>query len=312
VFLAGRRLHEALAGKPLVRGELRHPELATIDLAGRTVREVATVGKHLLARLDDGRTLHSHLRMDGAWHLYRPGERWRGGPMHAVRAILETADRVAVGYRLHDLQLVPTGHERRLVGHLGPDLLHAEWGAELAATAAQRLGAQPDRELGLALLDQTVMAGVGNLYRAEICFLLGASPWAPVSAVDPAEVVELAHTLLARNQWRPQQSTTGELRRAAQHWVYGRTGRACRRCRDVVRSGRLGDPRRPEQDRTVYFCPNCQPMPPVVRRPSRGSGTATGAGPGVATDPADPSDQSAGSGTGPRAGTSRRSPRSNG
>ena len=304
MFLAGRRLHDALAGKQLVRGELRHPELATVDLAGRTVREVATVGKHLLTRLDDGRTLHSHLRLDGAWHLYRPGQPWRGGPMHAVRAILETAERVAVGYRLHDLRLVPTEHEHRLVGHLGPDLLHPEWGPELAAEATARLTARPDRELGLAIMDQTVMAGVGNLYRAEICFLLRTSPWAPVSAVDAAAAVDLAHTLLARNAWRPQQSTTGELRPGAQHWVYARTGRACRRCGDVVRSGRLGDPRRPEQDRTVYFCPSCQPTPPAARRPSRGSGTATGPAAGPVTGPA--------TGAGASPPTSRRSPRSSG
>jgi endonuclease-8 len=326
VFLAGRRLHDAFAGKELVRGELRHPELATIDLAGCRVREVATVGKHLLTRLDDGRTLHSHLRLDGAWHLYRPGERWRGGPMHAVRAILQAAERVAVGYRLHDLELVPTEQEHRLVGHLGPDLLDASWGPELAADAAARLAARPERELGLALLDQTVMAGVGNLYRAEICFLLGVSPWAPVSAVDAAAAVDLARTLLARNAWRPQQSTTGELRRGAQNWVYSRTGRPCLRCGSGVRSGRLGDPRRPEQDRTVYFCPSCQPMPPPVPRPNRGSDMASGAGPGAASGPPSGSipgsipgsitgsitDPVNGSGSGPRAGTNRRSPRSSG
>jgi endonuclease VIII len=308
VFLAGRRLHDALAGKLLVRGQLRHPELATADLAHRTVREVATVGKHLLTRLDDDRTLHSHLRMDGAWHLYRPGAPWRGGPMHAVRAILETADRVAVGYRLHDLRLVPTEHEHLLVGHLGPDLLDPAWGPELATTAAARLGARPDRELGLALLDQTVMAGVGNLYRAEICFLLGISPYAPVSAVDAGQTVELAHTLLARNAWRPQQSTTGDLRRGAQQWVYARTGHACRRCGDVIRSGLLGDPGRPERDRVVYFCPTCQPAPcgapptpPSTAEPSTEPSAAPSA-------PAAPSMAD----SAPRTGTSRRSHRSSG
>jgi endonuclease VIII len=293
VFLTGRRLDEALSGRLLTRGELRHPRLATEDLVGRRVRAVATVGKHLLTRLDDGRTLHSHLRMDGSWHLYRRGQRWRGGPMHSVRAILETAERVAVGYRLHDLDLVPTEHEHRLVGHLGPDLLDPAWDCELAARAVSRLTAHPDRELGLALMDQTVVAGVGNLYRAEICFLLRTSPWAPVSAVDAAAAVELARTLLARNAWRPQQSTTGELRRGEQHWVYGRTGRACRRCGDVVRSGLQGDPRRPQQDRRVYFCPSCQPTPPGRSRSNEDRSTGT-------------------SDTAPRAGTNRRSPRSSG
>ena len=270
MFLAGRRLDAALAGQELVRGELRHPRLATVDLAGRTVREVATVGKHLLTRLDDGHTLHSHLRLDGAWHLYRPGVHWRGGPMHAVRAILATPDRVAVGYRLHDLELVPTAQEDRLVGHLGPDLLDAAWGPELAARAVANLAARPDRELGLALMDQTVMAGVGNLYRVEICFLLGVSPWAPVSQVDAAATVELARTSLLRNAWRPQQATTGDLRPGAQNWVFRRTGKPCRRCGDVVRSGRQGESHAPEQDRTVYFCPSCQPTPPGRGRSTHG------------------------------------------
>jgi endonuclease VIII len=259
VFLTGRRLDQALTGKVLVRAELRHPRLATVTLASRTVRGVATAGKHLLIRFDDGRTLHNHMRMDGSWHLYRPDERWRGGPAHAVRAILGAADRVAVGYRLHDLALVPTEHEHRLVGHLGPDLLDPAWDAALAERAARNLAELPDRQLGLALLDQTVMAGVGNLYRAEICFLLGASPWTPVGRVDAAAAVALAHDLLIRNAWRPQQSTTGELRGGAQHWVYGRTGRPCLRCGTPVRSASLGAPEHPEQERLVYFCPNCQP-----------------------------------------------------
>jgi endonuclease VIII len=260
VFRVGRRLDEALAGRVLVRAELRHPSLSTIDLTGRVVLGVATVGKHLLTRLDDGRTLHSHLRMDGSWHLYRPGRSWRG-PRHEVRAVMGVADRVAVGYRLHDLALLPTAHEDRMVGHLGPDLLHPDWGPELAGSAAARLAARPDRELGLALLDQTVMAGVGNIYRSEVCFLLGVSPWTPVSEVDPAAVVAVAHTLLEHNAWLPERSTTGSTGPGGHTWVSGRDGRPCRKCRTPVRSARQSDPHNPVYDRTVYFCPHCQPTP---------------------------------------------------
>jgi endonuclease-8 len=126
VWLAGRRLADALATRTLVHGELRHPRLSTVELAGVRVDEVVSVGKHLLIRFGDGRTLHTHFRMDGSWHLYRPGDVWRG-PCHQVRAVLEVADRVAVGFRLHDMALVPTAQEHRLVGHLGPDLLGADW-----------------------------------------------------------------------------------------------------------------------------------------------------------------------------------------
>ncbi|GAA2782336.1 Fpg/Nei family DNA glycosylase [Saccharopolyspora taberi] len=202
-------------------------------------------GKHLLLRLDDDRTLHSHLRMDGAWHLYAPGERWRR-PGHQARAILSTAQRTAVGFNLHDLHLVRTADEHRLVGHLGPDVLGPDWDP---AEAVRRLTADPDREIGLALLDQTVLAGVGNIYKTEVCFLLGRTPWSPVSEVDAAEAVRLSHELLLRNAWHPEQSTTG--RRGARHWVYGR--RTCLRCGGPVRRGTQGT-----EERVAYFCPNCQ------------------------------------------------------
>jgi endonuclease-8 len=263
VYLTAKRLDAGLAGGRLVRGELRHPRLIEHDLAGRTVLGVHSVGKHLFTRFEaapagSATSLHSHLRLDGSWHLYRPGQRWRG-PAHQARATLATADRVAVGFRLHDMALLPTADEHRLVDHLGPDLLDPEWTDQKAAEAVRRLTAEPDAELGLALLDQRIMAGIGNLYRCEICFLLGVSPRAPVSAVaDPGEAVALARSLLLRNADRPEQSTTGELGRGREHWVYRRTGRPCRRCGTKVRSAAQGDG---VYARWVYYCPVCQPGP---------------------------------------------------
>ena len=269
MFLAGRRLHDALAGKELLRGELRHPRLIQHDLAGRTVTEVVSVGKHLFTRFDDATSLHSHFRMDGSWHLYRPGRPWRGAD-HQIRAILGVADRVAVGFRLHDLELLPTDSEDSLVGHLGPDLLGPGWEADPEGSAtevARRLRAAPERELGAALLDQRVACGVGNLYKAEVCFLLGVSPWTRVGDLTDAQVakaVDLSRRLLERNAWRPEQSTTGDLGDGAQHWVFERAGRGCRRCRDVVRTAGQDDggPGSAErEDRIAYFCPTCQPGP---------------------------------------------------
>ena len=158
VHLAGKRLRAALSGRALVRGELRHPRLVEHDLAGRLVLDVASVGKHLFTRFDDGRSLHSHFRMDGSWHLYRPGMSWQR-PAHEARAVLATTDRVAVGFALHDMELLPTADEDRLVGHLGPDLLDPNWGAEHTAEALRRFTARADHELGLVLLEQRVMAG---------------------------------------------------------------------------------------------------------------------------------------------------------
>ncbi|MGB9279042.1 MAG: DNA-formamidopyrimidine glycosylase family protein [Pseudonocardiaceae bacterium] len=257
VYLAAKRLSAALSGNRLTRGELRHPRLAEHDLSGRTVLDVHSVGKHLFTRFDDGRSLHTHFRMDGCWHLYQPGQRWRRPP-HQARAVLTTQHRVAVGFLLHDMALVASQDEHQLVGHLGPDLLNPRWGDHDAAIAAQRLRAHSGVELGLALLDQRIMAGIGNLYKTEMCFLLGVPPWIPVRDIDADAVVALARRLLLVNADRPEQSTTGELARGRQHWVYERSGRPCRRCGERVLRAAQGAG---IYTRTTYYCPRCQPGP---------------------------------------------------
>lgn len=257
VWLAGRRLHDALAGRPLTRSDFRVPQLATADLAGRTVTEVVSRGKHLLFRLDgapdDPLTLHTHFRMDGTWHLYRTGERRRGGPDWQVRVLLENADWQAVGYRLPVVELLPRDREVDAVGHLGPDLLGPDWDP---AEAVRRLAAEPGREIGAALLDQSNLSGIGNLYKAETLFLAGVSPWRPVGEIDDLEaVVRLARRLLWINREHPWQVTTGVNRRGHEHWVFERTGRPCRRCGGPIRAARQGDP---PYDRITYWCPGCQ------------------------------------------------------
>jgi endonuclease VIII len=262
VHLTAKRLRAALAGHELLRGELRHPRLVDHDLAGRTVLDVVSVGKHLLTRFDDGHSLHSHLRLDGSWHLYRPGMPWQR-PAHQARAVLETAERTAVGFLLHHLELLPTAEEDRLVGHLGPDLLDPAWDDGHAAEALRRFTARGESELGLVLLEQRVMAGVGNLYKTEVCFLLGLSPWTLVRDVpDPAAAIALARDLLLRNADRPQQSTTGELARGRQHWVYDRGGQRCRRCGTRIRTGKQGED---VYARIAWWCPTCQPGPAPTR-----------------------------------------------
>jgi len=258
VHLAGTRLHAALSGRVLVRGELRHPRLAGVDLTGAQVLGTVSVGKHLFTRFADGRSLHSHFRMDGAWHLYRPGQPWRR-PAHEARAVLATADRVAVGFALHDLELVLTAQEGRLVAHLGPDLLDPAWSAAHAAEALRRFTARGSSEVGLVLTEQRVMAGIGNLYKCETCFLTGVTPWTLARDVpDPAAVIALARELLRRNAGRPQQSTTGLLGRDEQHWVFERAGRPCRRCGTRIRIAPQGEG---VYTRPVYWCPRCQVGP---------------------------------------------------
>lgn len=254
VYLAGKKLGSALTGQRLIRGELRHPRLIEHDLAGRTVAGVCSVGKHLLTRFDDGQSLHTHFRMDGAWHLYSPGQRWRR-PNHQARAVLSTQDREAVGFCLHDMAVLATRDEHRLVGHLGPDLLKPDWSGDDAVHAARRLSERADAEIGIALLDQRIMAGIGNLYMTEMCFLLGVSPWAPVRIVDPNAVVALGRQLLLANADRPEQSTTGDLARGRQHWVYKRGGQPCRRCGQRVIRAAQGEG---VYARHTYYCPCCQ------------------------------------------------------
>jgi len=254
--LTAHRLNAALGGRPLRRADLWVPKLATTDLSGQQVLEVAARGKHLMVRLEGGRTLHCHLGMEGSWHLYGPGERWRGGPLHEVRAVLEGAERTAVGYRLPVLELLPTAEEGTVVGHLGPDLLGPDWDA---ARAAENLVARPERPLGEALLDQRTMAGVGNVYVSELCFLRGVTPWTPAGQVPaPEKLVALAHRLLSANRARPGHVTTGDTRRGRTNWVYGREHQPCLRCGTPVRRARHG---RPEQDRVAYWCPRCQRGP---------------------------------------------------
>jgi endonuclease-8 len=256
VWLAARRLDTALAGRPLTRFDLRVPQLATADLTGATVTAVLPRGKHMLIRFDRGLTLHSHFRMDGNWRLHRPGERWRGGPAYQVRAVLANADWEAVGYRLHDLALVPTTAEDTLVGHLGPDVLGPDWDAD---EAVRRLRADPRRPVGDALLDQRVLAGVGNLYKNEALFLVGVSPWRPAGEVDLPKLVATAHRLMRANRDHPEQSTTGNVRRGEQHWLYGRGGQPCRRCGSRIRVSEQSPDGRPEYGRVTYWCPHCQP-----------------------------------------------------
>ena len=272
VWLAGRRLHDALVGRVLTTSDFRVPQLATADLTGRTVSEVVSRGKHLLTRIGDDLTLHTHFRMDGSWHLYRHGDRWHGGPTWQVRVLLENAEWQAVGYRLPVVELLPRDREDDAVGHLGPDLLGPGWDVD---EAVRRVTAGPSREIGQALLDQRNLAGIGNLYKTEVCFLEGVSPWTPVADLGEPGVrsaVERAHRLLAANRETYAQVTTGDPRRGHWHWAFERTGRPCLRCRTPIATAEQGTP--PYQ-RLSYWCPRCQAGPaPSPRRPARRDRTA--------------------------------------
>jgi len=266
VWQAATRLHTALAGQKLTRSDLRVPKFATADLTGRTVLDVTPRGKHLLTRIEGGLTLHSHLKMDGSWKVYANGRRWTGGPAHQIRAILGNADRTAVGYRLPILELLRTSDEDRVVGHLGPDLLGPDWDPDRALT---NLLSDPARPLGEALLDQRNLAGIGNVYKSELCFLLGVTPWLPVGALPAdraAKLPALAKKLLEANRDRPVRTTTG--RHGQDLFVYGRARVPCLRCRTPVRLANQGDGSR---ERPTYWCPTCQTGPVPATTPHPGT-----------------------------------------
>jgi endonuclease-8 len=256
VFQAAKRLDKGLTGQVLTKSDFRIPSLATSDISGATVTGTISRGKHLLTRIDheDRRwTLHTHLKMEGSWRVYRPGERW-SKPGHLARVVLAGEERTAVGFQLGIVELLPRDREEEVVGHLGPDLLGPDWDE---AEAVRRLTADPDRPLGEALLDQRNLAGIGTIYRTELCFLTGYDPRDPVSVVaDPWRMVRLAHTLLVQNRHHPQIVTTGDKRRSRSLWVYGRGKERCLRCGTPIERGELGQP---GAERVAYWCPSCQP-----------------------------------------------------
>jgi endonuclease VIII len=242
VFHTAETLRKALVGRTLTRCDVRVPRFAAVDLTGQVVDEVLSRGKHLFIRVGPA-SIHSHLKMDGSWRLStRP-------PDHRARIILEASGIRAVGIDLGVLEILDRQHDQDAVAHLGPDLLGADWDAQVATA---NLTAQPDRPIAEALLDQRVMAGIGNVYCNELCFISGRLPTAPVGSLpDPQRLVRRAREMLWANRSRWDRCTTGDTRSGRQLWVYGRAGQECRRCGTAIE-------RDDTADRVAYWCPACQ------------------------------------------------------
>jgi len=220
-------------------------------VVGATIDAVEAQGKNLLIRFDNGLELRTHLRMNGSWHRYRPGERWRRSPSRA-RLVLEVPGAVAVCF---DAPVVELFDARAAAIHptlarLGPDLLDDSWGPAEAAEARRRLR-DPARSaitVSEALLDQRALAGIGNIWRNETLFAERVNPDAHVADLDDAtldRLVARAHELLTRSVAAPGR---------APMWVYRRSGRPCRRCGTLIRSAPLAT----GISRTTYWCPVCQ------------------------------------------------------
>ncbi|MEL6184713.1 MAG: DNA-formamidopyrimidine glycosylase family protein [Myxococcota bacterium] len=266
IFRAARHLRRALVGAPVTRCELRPPRrggqrldigrgLRTADLAGRCIVDVESRGKNLLIHFEDDLVLYSHMKMTGSWHIYRPGEPWRKSPRWlSVR--IDNSSFVAVAFNVPIVELMTAARLRRhpLLARLGPDLLAARPHYD---EMLRRLLARPETPLGEALLDQQILAGIGNVYKSELCFLLELNHFAPVggfSKVELRELLESAGRLMRENLGSFRRTTRHH--EGARHWVYGRAGEPCGRCAGPIEMRRQGD-----QGRSTYFCPSCQPAP---------------------------------------------------
>ena len=243
VFRTADKLRTALEGKVLTRCDVRVPRFAAVDLSGQTVDEVLSRGKHLFIRVGAA-SIHSHLKMDGAWIIGRVR-----APAYKIRIVLETAESRASGIDLGVLEVLDRATDMTTVEHLGPDLLGEDWSAQ---TAAANLVADPDRPLAEALLDQRVMAGVGNVFANELCFVFGLLPGTAVAQLpDPVRLATRAQQMLWANRLRINRTTTGNTRPGQDVWVYGRAGLPCRRCGTRIETDKGGD-------RVTYWCPTCQ------------------------------------------------------
>jgi endonuclease-8 len=268
IFKAARTLHRALAGKRVTRFESMFPHLTRVHddhpITGRTVENVRSSGKHLLMQFSGDVLLRTHMRMNGSWHIYRPGEAWQR-PRHAMRVVVGTEDFVAVGF---DIPVAEMLSARDLVRHrelrrLGPDLLDEQFDAAEAARRIRERGASP---IAGVLLNQRVLAGIGNVYKSEVLFACGVSPFAPVSALTDTEIEMLVTTarkylranvtggLAAMTTYTGFRRTTGRSDPQERLWVYGRAGDPCRRCGSPIRIRAQGS-----DARLTYWCNRCQP-----------------------------------------------------
>ena len=270
IFRSARALNRVLAGKIATRFETVYAHLANVDddrkIAGRIVERVEARGKWLLIYFSGDLILVTHMRMNGSWHLYRTGERWRR-PRRDMRIVIETADWNAVGFAVPVAEFHSSASllRKTMIPALGSDLLQQNFNI---GSAIAKMQEHPDEDIAEVLLNQRVMAGVGNVYKSETCFMCGVNPFRRVRTLDPDELEQLVFTarkfltLNVAEDADGEISTYAGLRRTTQSsdhsarlWVYGRHGEPCRRCGTPIEMRKQGS-----GARTTFWCPICQPM----------------------------------------------------
>src|ERR1700722_6331721 len=272
IFRTARSLTRALAGKPITAFRSNYALLTRYNddtpLAGQSVERVEARGKWMLTYFSGGGILATHLLMSGSWHIYRSGEAWQVPPRH-MRIVIENRDYQAVGFHVPVAQMHTADslrRDRRIPRPAG-DVLREEFNA---GAAVDRMMACRQEEVGDVLLHQEVLAGVGNVFKSEVCFVNGVNPFCKVAALSRSQVADLIATskkLVAANvmedspdrivPYRGQQRrTTHRSDPGESLWVYGRRGEPCRRCEQPIRCRKQG-----AEVRVTFWCANCQPMP---------------------------------------------------
>ena len=272
IFRAARTLQRALGGKTVERFESVFPALTRVHddtpVTGRTVEQVTSSGKHLLMHFSGGLILRTHMRMNGSWHIYRPGERWQR-PARDMRVLVATTDFVAVGFRVPVAEFIAARQLRRHqpLTSLGPDLLSDGFDAD---EALRRMRQRPGEAIAEVLLNQRVMAGIGNVYKSEVLFACRIHPFDRVADLTDDGLgclIATGRRLLLANvttalppmtTYTGLRRTTGRDNPAERLWVYGRGGRPCRRCGETIASSSQG-----AAARLTYWCNSCQ-KPSVV------------------------------------------------
>ncbi len=268
IYRAARTLHRALAGRTVTRFESVFPRLNRIDedapLRGQTIEAVEARGKHLLIRFSGGLVLRTHMRMHGSWHIYRPGERWQR-PRHDMRIVIETGVIDAVAFSVPVAEFADDAELARtpVLRDLGPDPLAAGFDA---AEAANRIAARAGMDIADALLDQSAIAGIGNVYKSETLFAARVHPFSKVGDLTRDSIVKLVETaakFMRANAgetapagittYSGLRTTTGRADPSARLWVYGRAGKPCRRCGSPIQRRAQGP-----HARSTYWCERCQ------------------------------------------------------
>lgn len=268
IFRAARTLHRALAGKAVTDFQTVLPKLSRVHedypITGRTIESVQSSGKWISMHFSGDLVLLTHTLMNGSWHIYRPGERWQR-KREDMRIVIATEDFVAVGFNVPvaEFHSEKSLAERSGISRIGPDILSGEFSS---ADAISALRSQPDMGIGEALLRQSLIAGLGNVYKSEVCFACGVNPFRRVATLSDSELeclVKISRKFLLANvtdasgphmvTYTGFRRTTGRANAADRLWVYGRAGQPCRRCSTPIQRKKQAS-----DARVTFWCPQCQ------------------------------------------------------